>query len=453
MSNKNGKLPKELINTPQKNRMSLPRRDFIVKSLAGSSAIMLYGCGGGSSGSSSAPTLPTTTPPTTTPPTTTPPQNTDTPGALSATTSPQSIVIIGAGASGLVAAYELERAGHDVTVLEARERVGGRIYTLREPFSEGLFAEAGASRIPSNHDLTLGYAQHFELALDPFYANSQNYVNITGGAVAEIDAQSYISQPPWPGAVNRNQFQKIRGGMEQLPLAMANALSSNVRFQSVVTSISQDLSQQTQGAVVTLADGQVISADRVLCTVPLPVLSNIDFQPALSAEKQAAINGGYSYAPSSRLYTQSNSRFWENQGRNGWGNSDFPEEIWQPTWDANATGGIIQSYMFRSAAAQFEALTFSEQIDTVHQRLSQAFPDLPDNIASTHVHSWSNEIYSGNAFAAPTQAQASQLDAHIGAAEGRIHFAGEHASNFHAWIQGALESGIRAAREIHGAGG
>ena len=173
----------------------------------------------------------------------------------------------------------------------------------------------------------------------------------------------------------------------------------------------------------------------------------------LSTEKQSAINGGYSYAPSSRLYTQSNTRFWENQGLNGWGNTDFPEEIWQPTWDANTTGGIIQSYMFRSAAAQFEAMAPSEQVASVHQRLSQAFPELSNQIAGTHVHSWSNEIYSGNAFAAPTQSQASQLDAHIGAAEGHIYFAGEHASNFHAWIQGALESGIRAAREIHGAGG
>ena len=53
------------------------------------------------------------------------------------------VVIVGAGMAGLVAAWELLRAGHDPVVLEARARVGGRIHTLREPFTDGLYAEVG----------------------------------------------------------------------------------------------------------------------------------------------------------------------------------------------------------------------------------------------------------------------------------------------------------------------
>ena len=65
---------------------------------------------------------------------------------------------MGAGLAGLSAAYELDRAGHDVVVLEAQVRPGGRVQTLRSPFSDGLYAEAGAARIPDNHHLTLrGY--------------------------------------------------------------------------------------------------------------------------------------------------------------------------------------------------------------------------------------------------------------------------------------------------------
>src|SRR6185295_5899939 len=66
------------------------------------------------------------------------------------------VIIIGAGLAGLSAGYELTEAGHDVTILEARTRAGGRVYTVREPFSDGMYAEAGAARIPTEHNLTLG---------------------------------------------------------------------------------------------------------------------------------------------------------------------------------------------------------------------------------------------------------------------------------------------------------
>src|ERR1041385_7682319 len=82
------------------------------------------------------------------------------------------VVILGAGMAGLVAGYELTQLGHDVTILEARMRPGGRVHTLREPFSDGLFAEAGAARIPDEHDLTLKYVKLFNLSLEPMYPSS-----------------------------------------------------------------------------------------------------------------------------------------------------------------------------------------------------------------------------------------------------------------------------------------
>ena len=77
---------------------------------------------------------------------------------------PQRVVIVGAGMAGLVAAHELLRAGHDPVLLEGQARVGGRVYTLREPFSDGLYAEAGAMRIPRSHLLTLAYCEQFRPA-------------------------------------------------------------------------------------------------------------------------------------------------------------------------------------------------------------------------------------------------------------------------------------------------
>jgi|ERR1035437_509118 protoporphyrinogen oxidase len=53
------------------------------------------------------------------------------------------VIVLGAGMSGLTAAYELVQAGHDVTVLEARMRPGGRVQTWSDPFADGLYTEAG----------------------------------------------------------------------------------------------------------------------------------------------------------------------------------------------------------------------------------------------------------------------------------------------------------------------
>jgi monoamine oxidase len=64
-------------------------------------------------------------------------------------------------------------------------------------------------------------------------------------------------------------------------------------------------------------------------------------------------------------------------------------------------------------------------------------------------HAWYEDPYAGGAFALFEPGQESLLQADIQRPEGRAYFAGEHCSLWHAWIQGALEAGIRAARQIH----
>ena len=92
----------------------------------------------------------------------------------------KSVVILGAGIAGLVSAYELQRAGFRVTILEARDRVGGRVWTIRggdrivqtgrpdqrAQFDDGLYFNAGAARIPSTHRAILGYARRFGVSME-----------------------------------------------------------------------------------------------------------------------------------------------------------------------------------------------------------------------------------------------------------------------------------------------
>ena len=109
----------------------------------------------------------------------------------------RSVVILGAGIAGLVAAYELQKAGYRVTVLEARDRIGGRVWTVRggdqveqigrpdqrATFDPGLYFNAGAARIPSSHRVILGYARRFGVKMETFVNSNRSAGWDFGGKV------------------------------------------------------------------------------------------------------------------------------------------------------------------------------------------------------------------------------------------------------------------------------
>jgi len=125
----------------------------------------------------------------------------------------RSVVVLGAGIAGLVAAYELRRAGYDVTVLEARDRVGGRVWTVRggdrivqtgrpdqrAAFDRGLYFNAGAARIPSAHRLILDYARRFNVPMEIFVNSNRGAGWDFGGKVyserrMHFDLQGRVSE-------------------------------------------------------------------------------------------------------------------------------------------------------------------------------------------------------------------------------------------------------------------
>jgi monoamine oxidase len=79
----------------------------------------------------------------------------------------RSVIVAGAGLAGLATAFELVRLGYDVTVLEARDRPGGRVHTLRDGFADGLHVEAGAMFVLDHHHFTVGYARELGVPLVP----------------------------------------------------------------------------------------------------------------------------------------------------------------------------------------------------------------------------------------------------------------------------------------------
>ncbi len=91
------------------------------------------------------------------------------------------VIVVGAGLSGLAVAYELNYKGYDVVVLEAQSRPGGRIHTVRAPFSDGLHVEAGGMFVPDHHDFTMKYIRELEVDVQPIYMGSGESVYHVGG--------------------------------------------------------------------------------------------------------------------------------------------------------------------------------------------------------------------------------------------------------------------------------
>ena len=114
---------------------------------------------------------------------------------------------------------------------------------------------------------------------------------------------------------------QIRGGTDRLPKAFANALTVPIHFGAEVKHVEQ----KQDVVLLTITGGWSVFVDRALCTIPLPVMSKIKFTPVLSAQKEKECSGGFRYRSATRVFIQFQQRFWEAEGFNGWGITDWPE--------------------------------------------------------------------------------------------------------------------------------
>lgn len=356
------------------------------------------------------------------------------------------MLILGAGMAGLVSAYELSKFGHNVTVLEARTRPGGRVHTLREPFSDGLYAEAGAARIPDNHDLTLKYVKEFNLVLEPFYPRRLSALRFDRGRREQVAIDGFTD------AMTRNYgedlggspegWHKIKGGTDLLPKAFAEKLAGKIHYDSPVVRIEQDANQ---ARVVFKSEGRQESlvADEVICTIPFSVLRNIDL-PALSEARRDVIKS-VRYDAVSRVYLQTRNRFFEEKGLSGFAFTSGAVEIWQPTWSQPGPRAILMTYARPGEAERITRLKENARVGTTLKQLESIFSGLRANFERGVSKCWMDDEWSRGAWAFVGFTDFLSASA----PEGRIHFAGEHLSPWFSWIQGALISGLKAVKEIN----
>jgi len=450
--------------------------------------------------------------------------------------APKRIIVIGAGLAGLAAGYELTQAGHDVVILEARARPGGRVETLRKPFSDGLHADAGAHFIPNNHDLTIRYTRLFKLTLEPstplfearlFYVHDQRVVANYGVEVdwpfdltpeerklgrlgmweryisAALEDLGDVTAPGWPeghrlerydrmtaaellrsrgaspGAVALlrvgyldligdgidsysalqmlhnlalRQMETVRytisGGTDLLPKAFAERLTGKIRYESPVVRIEPG---EASASVVVGRQGQHerLTADHIVCTIPFSVLKGVDVSPAFSQGKTRAVQE-LPYTSIARVYLQFGRKIWTTENLYVTAATDLPIKwLFEHTINQPGRRGILEAQASGVEGRRVTRMTEDDRIQFALGNVERVFPGIRDDFERGTSKAWDEDPWARGAFAYFGPGQMLALLPDIARPEGRVHFAGEHTSPWSAWMQGALESGLRVTREIN----
>jgi monoamine oxidase len=242
---------------------------------------------------------------------------------------------------------------------------------------------------------------------------------------------------------------KIKGGNDQLPRAFAAKLSSQIRYGCAVEHIQRDKDRVT---ITYTQEGMQdhIDSDAVICTIPFGVLRRIAVTPEWSPPKRHAIDT-LSYGPVVRTTFQVNRRYWQDEGFNGFGTSDKNFEVWHPTYGKPGTRGLLQAYVYEKYAHQLDQLSESRQIEQMITDMDAVHPGLRPHLETVVVKSWVNDPWQRGAYC-EYYAGEQKLYPDVCRREGRVWFAGEHASPWPGWMQGAIASGIKAAKEINAEG-
>ena len=434
------------------------------------------------------------------------------------------VAVVGAGLSGLMAARLLRRAGLGVTVLEARDRVGGRVWS--RPIGAGCWIDCGAQWIAPGQRRIQGLVREFGLATTPSHSRGASlWMGCDGAApsrgsfpagwLAKLDrlllllrlerlAKQFAARPA-PGDARRRaldsqtfaawledkaltqvgrdavrltveegvcapidevscceviqQLASIGGlaalasaehtflpeGAQALALGLADGLGADLQLGSPVTAVRQDAKEVT----ITTAGGE-LRARRVILALPPQLLSEITLDVDLAGRAQwcqrAIVKGRV--VKTVIVYGQA---WWRRHGLNGQVIAPHgPIEHLTDASDPDGSPGLLVAFATASRADQFAALEEGPRQALILEHIRNSLGEAPAPPIAVHSINWIADPWSRGGYASrPGPGHSSGDQPRLADPIGLVHFAGtETASQWRSYMEGALQSGERAAGEV-----
>ena len=414
------------------------------------------------------------------------------------------VIVIGAGAAGLAAARVLSRQGFDITVLEARQRIGGRMWTdrtlgvpldlgaswihgivgnpvtmLARRFSQPLFAwdyedsrvvdlTGHQARALDHYDALAEALEEFaeenddaltRLSVADSIASVRHQKQFKGLSAAELGFLSAImvelefaadaDNLSLAGVIEGSGFSGpdavLPNGYEPIALGLADGLT--IRPDTQVQEISC-----SPGGVGVRAGGKDYSADYAVCCVPLGVLKadGIRFTPELPAAKRRAVDR-LAMGVLNKVYLRFPEVFWDRDTLNLGRISDRPQAFADWVNFHPVTGAAVLCALNGGTfGEELEGMSELERRDAAFAALKTMFGrDIPPPTGASSTAWRSDPFAKGSYSFLPVGTDPSEREALAASLMSRLFFAGEAASTqYPATVHGAYLSGERAARQM-----
>lgn len=420
---------------------------------------------------------------------------------------PASVIIIGAGFSGLTAAHWLRQSGVKVTLLEGRNRIGGRVFSFNPPNSPGQVIEFGAEWVGNSHISLISMCKEFGLELfnnqfetaltyegqfsgagkwetspdlESFWSRKtalwEEYTDKAKQKLDKMDwwrflsnqgfsdrdlmireltdstdfgesirhTSGYAAFAEYAESSEKNEMDmKIRGGNQMLAQKLADAVGR----ENILTEHKVTVVDQSRREVkVTCANGKTFTADKLICTAPTYSVMRIQWNPGLPAIQTEAMNA-LQYARIVKFPLEFKERFWKQEDFDMI--TDTPAHyFYHATKNQPGQHGVLISYVTGDKADSMSSMPKEKRQEIILDALRPGFGDVRKYLADSHMYYWANDPYSKGAYAFYGKSQWFDVMPVLRESFMNTHFAGEHLADWQGFMEGAINTGEEVAVQL-----